>query len=101
FVRHAVEGVVDLDRRKPRRVVRQHLRGWKIRRVKASLPFRIVVPRRTNPNHDATLDFRPLTVDCPLSTLDSRLSTVDYSDAPLSCLLDARRRKRGGLLEVR
>jgi hypothetical protein len=43
LVRHAVEGVVDLNRRKARGVVRQHLRRRKIGGIEVALPFGVVV----------------------------------------------------------
>src|SRR5437867_7721619 len=51
LVGHPVEGVVDLDRRKSRGVVRQHFGRGKIGGVKAALPFTIVVARCADPNH--------------------------------------------------
>src|SRR5262249_49127977 len=46
----AVERVVDLDGRKPLRVVRQHLRRRQRLRIEAALPLRVVVPRRAHPD---------------------------------------------------
>jgi hypothetical protein len=43
LVGHSVIGVVDLDRGKAFRVVRQHLRGWQFLRIEASLPLGIVI----------------------------------------------------------
>ena len=51
FARHPVERVVDFDRRKPRRVIRKHLRRRKIRGIEAALPLRVVVAGRSDPDH--------------------------------------------------
>src|SRR4029079_12025175 len=49
--RHAVEGVVDLDRRKPGGIVRQHLRRGQLLWIEAAFPFGIVVTGGSDPNH--------------------------------------------------
>ena len=49
--RHPVERVVDLDRRKTRGVVRQHLRRGEIGGIETSLPLGVVVAGGADPNH--------------------------------------------------
>src|SRR6185312_8123414 len=54
LIRHAVEGVVDLDAREARRVVRQHLRRLHLFGIEAALPLRIVPAGCADPDgHDA------------------------------------------------
>src|SRR5215216_7824029 len=55
FRRRAIERVVDLDRGKALRVVRQHLcRGQRLR-IEAAFPFGIVVAERAHPHHASTV----------------------------------------------
>src|SRR5204863_2107049 len=49
--RHPIERVIDLHRRKARRVVRQHLRRGEIGGIEAALPLGIVVTGSTDPDH--------------------------------------------------
>src|SRR5206468_3256279 len=53
-IRHAVEGVVDLDRAQPLGVVLEHLRLGELRRIERPLPLGKVVARRPDVHPHAT-----------------------------------------------